>query len=171
MRGQRTGLTGPARHPRCTAQQALADELPDIRDYLNTRDASRMLMPSTITARRTRRYTSTWYIRRTIHRLNFKPMDDGRQYSIQSPIVSNSSAHVDHFDSADYIFTQREMTIHNINVLRTACLKREELIAFREGDQDALEGVWTRLKEAVRRMEESREAVRQSSLVTAITQA
>ena len=64
-----------------------------------------MLMPSTITARRTRRYTSTWYIRRTIHRLNFKPMDDGRRYSIQSPIVSNSSAHVDHFNSAAYIFT------------------------------------------------------------------
>ena len=61
-----------------------------------------MLMPSTITARRTRRYTSTWYIRRIIHRLNFKPMDDGRRYSIQSPILSNSSAHVDHFNSADY---------------------------------------------------------------------
>ena len=61
-----------------------------------------MLMPSTITARRTRRYTSTWYIRRTIHRLNFKPVDDGRRYGIQSPIVSNSSAHLDHFNSADY---------------------------------------------------------------------
>ena len=36
----------------------------------------------------TRRYTSTWYIRRTIHRLNFKPMDDGKRYGIQSPIVS-----------------------------------------------------------------------------------
>ena len=52
----------------------------------NTREASRMLMPSTITARRTRRYTSTWYIRRTIHRLNFKPLDDGRRSIFQPPI-------------------------------------------------------------------------------------
>ena len=29
-------------------------------------------------------------------------MDDGGRYSIQPPIVSNSSAHVDHFNSADY---------------------------------------------------------------------
>ena len=34
-----------------------------------------MFIPSTITARRTRRYTSTWYIHRNIHWLNFKPMD------------------------------------------------------------------------------------------------
>ena len=75
----------------------------------NTRDASRMLMPSTITARRTRRYTSTLYIRRTIHRLNFKPMDDGRRYGIQSPILSNLSAHVDHFNSADYSSLLRQL--------------------------------------------------------------
>ena len=47
-----------------------------------------MLIPSTITARRTRRYTSTWYIRRTIHRLNFKPMDGGGRSIFQPPIVS-----------------------------------------------------------------------------------
>ena len=69
------------------------------------------------------------------------------------------------------VYTQREMTIHNINALRTACLKREEFIALREGDAPALEAVRTRLREAGRRMEKSREAVRQSSLVTAITQA
>ena len=68
-----------------------------------------MLMPSTITARRTRRYTSTLYIRRTIHRLNFKPMDDGRRYGIQSPILSNLSAHVDHFNSADYSSLLRQL--------------------------------------------------------------
>ena len=34
-----------------------------------------MLIPSTITALRTRRYTSTLYIHRTIHGLNFKPME------------------------------------------------------------------------------------------------
>ena len=34
-----------------------------------------MLIPSTITARRTRRYTSTLNIHGTIHRLHFKPME------------------------------------------------------------------------------------------------
>ena len=62
-----------------------------------------MLIPSTITARRIRRCISTLYIHRTIHWLDFKPMDDGRRYGIQSPNVSNSSAHVAHFNSAFYI--------------------------------------------------------------------
>ena len=44
---------------------------------------------STITARRTRRYTSTLYIRRTIHGVEYNPMYDGRRYSIKSPIPSN----------------------------------------------------------------------------------
>ena len=48
-----------------------------------------MLIPSTISARRTRRYTSTLYIHRTIRRVEYNPMDDGRRYSIQSPFVSN----------------------------------------------------------------------------------
>ena len=48
-----------------------------------------MLIPSTITARRTRRYTSTLYIRRTIHGVGYNPMDDGGRYSIKSPILSN----------------------------------------------------------------------------------
>ena len=48
-----------------------------------------MLIPSTITARRTRRYTSTLYIRRTIHGFGYNPMNDGGRYSIQSPFVSN----------------------------------------------------------------------------------
>ena len=48
-----------------------------------------MLMPSTITALRTRRYTSTWYIRPTIHRLNFKPMDGRGRSSLQPPNVSS----------------------------------------------------------------------------------
>ena len=54
----------------------------------NSRAASRMLTPSTITARRTRRYTSTLYIRRSTHRLNFKPMDDGGRSNLQPPILS-----------------------------------------------------------------------------------
>ena len=52
----------------------------------NTREASRMLIPSTITALRTRRYTSTLYIHRTIHGFRYNPMNDGGRYSIQSPI-------------------------------------------------------------------------------------
>ena len=36
-------------------------------------ETSRMLMPSTITARRTRRYTSTLYIRRTIYGVAYNP--------------------------------------------------------------------------------------------------
>ena len=46
-----------------------------------------MLIPSTITALRTRRYTSTLYIRRAIHRLDFKPMDGGGRYNLQPPIL------------------------------------------------------------------------------------
>ena len=55
----------------------------------NTREASRMLIPSTITALRTRRYTSTWYIHHIIHGVGYNPMNDGGRYSIQSPMVSN----------------------------------------------------------------------------------
>ncbi len=62
-----------------------------------------MFMPSTITALRTRRYDSIWYIPGAIHRLDFEPMNDGGRYSIQSPKVSNLSAHVVQFTSADYI--------------------------------------------------------------------
>ena len=54
----------------------------------NSRAASRMLIPSTITALRTRRYTSTLYIRCTTRRLDFEPMDGGGRYTIQSPNVS-----------------------------------------------------------------------------------
>ena len=48
-----------------------------------------MLIPSTITALRTRRYTSTLYIHHTIHGFGYNPMNDGGRYSIQSPFVSN----------------------------------------------------------------------------------
>ena len=41
--------------------------------------------PSTITARRTRRYTSTLYIPGTIHRLDFESMNDGGRYIFQPP--------------------------------------------------------------------------------------
>ena len=48
-----------------------------------------MLIPSTITALRTRRYTSTWYIRLTIHKLDFQPMDGRGRSSLQPPNVSD----------------------------------------------------------------------------------
>ena len=48
-----------------------------------------MLIPSTITALRTRRYTSTLYIHHTIHGFGYNPMNDGGRHSIQSPFVSN----------------------------------------------------------------------------------
>ena len=41
------------------------------------------------TARRTRRYTSTLYIRRTIRRIGYDPMNGGGRCSVQSPNVSN----------------------------------------------------------------------------------
>ena len=68
----------------------------------NSRAASRMLMPSTITARRTRRYDSTWYILGTFHGVENDPMDGGRRYGIQPPIVSDLSAHVVQFNSSNY---------------------------------------------------------------------
>ena len=51
----------------------------------NTRETSRMLIPSTITARRTRRYTSTWYIHPTTHKHAFEPMDGRGRYIFQPP--------------------------------------------------------------------------------------
>ena len=44
-----------------------------------------MLIPSTITARRTRRYTSTWYIHPTTHKHDFEPMDGTGRYIFQPP--------------------------------------------------------------------------------------
>jgi hypothetical protein len=44
-----------------------------------------MLIPSTITARRTRRYTSTWYIHPSTHKRDFKPMDGSGRYIFQPP--------------------------------------------------------------------------------------
>ena len=46
-----------------------------------------MLLPSTITARRTRRYTSTLYIHRTTHKLDLKPMNGGGRSNLQPPFV------------------------------------------------------------------------------------
>ena len=48
-----------------------------------------MLIPSTITARRTRRYTSTLYINSTIHRVVYDFMDGGGRSDLQPPNVSD----------------------------------------------------------------------------------
>ena len=49
-----------------------------------------MLIPSTITARRTRGYTSTWYIHPTTHKHDFEPMDGRGRYIFQPPQVTQS---------------------------------------------------------------------------------
>ena len=48
-----------------------------------------MLIPSTITARRTRKYTSTLYIHRTIRRVDYDPMNGGGRSNLQPPNVSD----------------------------------------------------------------------------------
>ena len=53
----------------------------------NSLETSRMPLPSTITARRTRRYTSTLYIHRTTHKLDLKPMNGGGRSNLQPPFV------------------------------------------------------------------------------------
>ena len=55
----------------------------------NVRAASRMIIPSTITVRRTRRYTSTLYIRRTIRWVVSDSMDGGGRSDLQPPNVSD----------------------------------------------------------------------------------
>ena len=69
------------------------------------------------------------------------------------------------------VHTQREITMDNINTLRAACLKRKEFLASREGDEGALAEIQASLSEAREQMERSSERVRQSSFITAFTQA
>ena len=69
----------------------------------NIRDASRMLMPSTITARRTRRYTSTLYIRRTIRRVGYGPYGWRRVVQFATAVCQQLPARTAHFTPAPYI--------------------------------------------------------------------
>ena len=89
MKGSSLGLLGGdcRRYPGGTENTSILRTVS--RWSPNTREASRMLIPSTITALRTRRYTSTLYIHHTIHGVGYNPMNDGGRYSIQSPFVSN----------------------------------------------------------------------------------
>ena len=51
----------------------------------NTRAASRVLIPSTMQARRTRAYISTLYILHTFHRVAHNSMEGGGRYGITAP--------------------------------------------------------------------------------------
>ena len=52
----------------------------------NTRAASRVLIPSTMQARRTRTYSSTLYILHTFHRVALNSMEGGGWYSFAAPL-------------------------------------------------------------------------------------
>ena len=82
-----------------------------------------MVMPSTSTALRTRRYDSTWYIPGTIHRLNFEPMDGGGRYIFQPPIVSDLSTCVVRFNSADYTARWRGLQMLRLGMFHLTAIR------------------------------------------------
>ena len=53
----------------------------------NTRAASRVLIPSTMQARRTRTYSSTLYILITFHRVASNSMEGGGWYGFTTPLL------------------------------------------------------------------------------------
>ena len=61
-----------------------------------------MLMPSTMHALRTRRYSSTRYIHHTFHGVWLSPMEDGGRSSFQPPSTGDRAAHQVHYCSAVY---------------------------------------------------------------------
>ena len=63
----------------------------------NTRAASRLLIPSTKQALRTRRYISTLYIQSTFHQVRSNPIEGERRYSFQTPHPSARPAQVVHY--------------------------------------------------------------------------
>ena len=69
------------------------------------------------------------------------------------------------------VYTQRDMTMNNIDTLRVACLKRKEFLASLEGDDQGAQETQATLAEARARMEQSSDKVRRSSFITAFTQA
>ena len=85
VKGSSLGLLGGdcRRYPGGTENTSILRTVSRCRP--NTRDTSRMLIPSTITARRIRRYTSTWYIHPTTHKHDFEPMDGTGRYIFQPP--------------------------------------------------------------------------------------
>ena len=61
-----------------------------------------MLLPSTITARRTRRYTSTLYIHRTIHGVGYNPYGWRRTVQFTTAVCQRLPARTGQFTSAAY---------------------------------------------------------------------
>ncbi len=61
-----------------------------------------MLIPPTITARRTRRYKSTLYIRRTIHGVGYDPYGWRRAVQFTTAECQQLPARTAHFTSAVY---------------------------------------------------------------------
>ena len=61
-----------------------------------------MLLPSTITARRTRKYTSTLYIHRTIQGVGYNPYGWRRAVQFATAVCQQLPARTAHFTSAAY---------------------------------------------------------------------
>ena len=61
-----------------------------------------MLLPSTITARRTRRYTSTLYIRHTIHGVGYNPYGWRQTVQFTTAVCQRLPARMGHFSAALY---------------------------------------------------------------------
>ena len=61
-----------------------------------------MLLPSTITARRTRRYTSTLYIHRTIHGVGYNPYGWRQTVQFTTAVCQRLPARTGQFTSAAY---------------------------------------------------------------------
>ena len=59
----------------------------------DTRGPSLMLMPSTMQAIRTRRYSSTWYIHHTFQGIGLSLMEGGGRSSFQPPSTGDRAAH------------------------------------------------------------------------------
>ena len=67
-----------------------------------------MLLPSTITARRTRRYTSTLYIHRTIHGVGYNPYGWRQTVQFTTAVCQRLPARTGQFTSAVYMERRRE---------------------------------------------------------------
>ena len=76
-----------------------------------------MLLPSTITARRTRRYTSTLYIRRTIQGVGYNPYGWRRTVQFATAVCQRLPARTGQFTSAAYTLAQRRKVLDDVNAV------------------------------------------------------
>ena len=67
-----------------------------------------MLMPSTMHALRTRRYSSTRYIHHTFHGVGLSPMEDDGRSSFQPPSTGDQAVHAVHCYSGAYTSARRK---------------------------------------------------------------